>query len=123
MKRQIRQGVFETNSSSTHSITMCTKNEFDNWRNGKVYRNDGWWSGTTSNLKNKAFLTYDEAIELVKTTSYYKPIEEGEDIGEYLKEYEIYSYENWGDYYETDVNHYTTPNGEEIVAVCYYGYN
>jgi hypothetical protein len=123
MKRQIRQGVFETNSSSTHSITMCTKNEFDDWRNGKLYRNDGWWSSSTSTLKSKAFLTYDEAIELIKTSSYYKPIEEDEDIGEYLKEYDIYSYENWGDYYETDVSHYTTPGGENIVAVCYYGYN
>lgn len=121
MKRQIRHGVFETNSSSTHSITMCTKNEFNDWRNGKVYRNDGWWSGTTSNLKNKAFLTYDEAMELIKTSSYYVPIKEDDDIDEYLKEYEIYSYENWGGYHETDVTHYTTPNGEEIVAVCYYG--
>ena len=31
MKRQIRHGVFETNSSSVHSITMCTKNEFNEW--------------------------------------------------------------------------------------------
>ena len=120
---QVRSKVFETNSSSTHSITMCTKNEFDEWRNGKVYRNDGWWSNSTSTLKNKAFLTYDEAIELVKSSSYYKPIEDGEDIGEYLKEYEIYSYDNWGEYYENDVTHYTTPSGEDIVAVCYYGYN
>jgi hypothetical protein len=123
MKRQIRQGVFETNSSSTHSITMCTQNEFNDWRNGKLYRNNCWWSSATSNLKNKAFLTYDEAIELIKTSSYYKPIEKYEDIDEYLKEYEIYSYENWGNDYETDVTHYTTPNGENIVAVCYYGYD
>ena len=26
--RQIRQGVFETNSSSCHSITMCSEEEF-----------------------------------------------------------------------------------------------
>ena len=120
---QARCGVFETNSSSTHSITMCTKNEFDEWRNGKVYRNDGWWSSSTSPLKNKAFLTYDEAIELVKSSSYYKPMYEDEDVNEYFKEYEIYSYENWGSYYETDVTHYTTPSGEEIVAVCYYGHD
>ena len=28
-----------------------------------------------------------------------------------------------GEYFETDVTNYTTPNGEEIVAVCYYGYD
>ena len=33
---QVRQGVFETNSSSTHSITMCTKNEFNEWVDGKI---------------------------------------------------------------------------------------
>lgn len=29
MKRQIRRGVYETNSSSTHSLTMCSKEEFE----------------------------------------------------------------------------------------------
>ena len=33
---QVRQGVFEANSSSTHSITMCTKNEFNEWVDGKI---------------------------------------------------------------------------------------
>lgn len=34
--RQIRRNVFETNSSSTHSLTMCSEDEFDNWRNGLI---------------------------------------------------------------------------------------
>lgn len=33
----IRKGVFETNSSSTHSITMCTQDEYDRWKNGELY--------------------------------------------------------------------------------------
>ena len=36
MKRQIRRGVFETNSSSTHSLTMCSEEEFEQWKKGKV---------------------------------------------------------------------------------------
>ena len=120
---QARCGVFETNSSSTHSITMCTKNEFDEWRNGNVYRNDGWWSDSISEFKNKAFLTYDEAMQLIKSSKWYRPIEDGECVDEYFKGYEIYDYENWGRDYESDVTHYTTPSGEDIVAVCYYGYN
>lgn len=123
MKIQIRQGVFETNSSSVHSITMCTQNEFDDWRNGKVYRNNGWWGSSTSPLKKKVFVTYDEAMDLIKSSSYYKPIYECDEVDKYFQKYEIYSYENWGDYYETDVTHYTTPNGEKIVAVCYYGHD
>ena len=37
MKRQIRQGVFETNSSSTHSITMCSGKVYDAWKAGELY--------------------------------------------------------------------------------------
>ena len=120
---QVRQGVFETNSSSTHSITMCTKNEFNEWIDGKIYRNDGYWDDSTSALKDKDFLTYDEAIELIKSSKYYESMQEDENVDDYFKEYRIYSYDNWGEYFETDVTNYTTPNGEEIVAVCYYGYD
>ena len=35
----IRRNVFETNSSSTHSITMCTQSDFDKWKNGELYWN------------------------------------------------------------------------------------
>jgi len=37
---QIRQSVFETNSSSTHSLTICSKEEFEQFKNGvlKLYR-------------------------------------------------------------------------------------
>lgn len=33
----IRIGTFETNSSSTHSITMCMEDEFEKWKNGDLY--------------------------------------------------------------------------------------
>lgn len=32
--KTIRQGCFETNNSSTHSITLCMENEFGKWKNG-----------------------------------------------------------------------------------------
>ena len=35
MKISVRKGVFETNSSSTHSLTMCSEDEFDQWKDGK----------------------------------------------------------------------------------------
>lgn len=34
--KQIRRGVFETNSSSTHSITICTREEFEKFENGEL---------------------------------------------------------------------------------------
>ena len=43
MKRQIRRGVYETNSSSTHSLTMCSEEEFEQWKNGELLF-DKWGS-------------------------------------------------------------------------------
>jgi hypothetical protein len=37
MKRQVRLGVFETNSSMTHALTMCSDSEYSKWQNGEVY--------------------------------------------------------------------------------------
>jgi len=34
MKRQTRREVFETNSSSVHSITMCMQSDYEKWKNG-----------------------------------------------------------------------------------------
>ena len=35
--KQIRHNVFETNSSSVHSITMCLEDIYDKWVNDEVY--------------------------------------------------------------------------------------
>ena len=123
--RQIRRNVFETNSSSTHSIAICIKSEFDKWVNGELFYKYGYSSDTTPN----GLITKEQAIEYIKSYKYYSgefdDIEEmdDEDIYKIFREYSIYDYEHWGYDYEGDVNHYTTPNGEEIVAVCYYGFD
>jgi len=36
MKRQIRQGVFETNSSSEHSIAVVAYNDYERWQKGEL---------------------------------------------------------------------------------------
>lgn len=35
--KTIRKGTFETNSSSTHSITMCMESEYEKWKAGEIY--------------------------------------------------------------------------------------
>lgn len=123
---QIRQGVFETNSSSTHSITMCMKYDYDAWVNGEVYFNDGWWSSTNPN-KDKKFLTKDEVVEFIKGSKYYR----GEDVEsisdeELADEWGVYTPETWykySEYLEQYVNNFTTPNGDEIVAFGTYGHD
>ena len=55
---QIRQGVFETNSSSTHSLCICTKKEYEDFKDGKLsfnhYRDRLEDCNIPSNYMNRA---------------------------------------------------------------------
>lgn len=135
MKRQVRQGVFETNSSSTHSLTICTENEYDKWKKGELLFD--YWDDKFVNPADTS-LTDDEK-ESVKEDynkrkqKYWK---DWEDLSEKEKE-ELYAeglkekysetmtYDEWLDdsYLETYVHNYTTPNGEKIIAFGRYGYD
>lgn len=100
MKVQVRRGVFETNSSSTHSITICSKEEFERWKNGDLI-----------------FDRYDDKLcELSEI-----PDEDSED-------YDECQYETYGQWYEDEYlelfeEEYTSKNGDEIVAFGKYGYD
>jgi len=125
--RQIRNGVFETNSSSTHSITMCMKSEYDKWVNGELYWNR--WGG---DFVNKDVV--DKSIEeIIEDFRKYKPdyIQGDEEWKEEFIEYvnddkQYYTYEEFNDYefldYETFVDTFKTTSGEEVVSFGYYGY-
>ena len=99
MKRQVRRGVFETNSSSVHSITMCTGSDYDKWKNGELVWNR--WKDELVPITPEIQASLDE------------------------DEREYYTYEQFGDYdyidYETFEESYKTPSGEEVVAFGYYG--
>lgn len=126
--KSIRIGVFETNSSSTHSLTMCSQQDYNNWESGKVYLNEGSGWASFSENKNKKFVTKEEAIEIL-TNSKYPPTTDlnslnDEELDEYFKEQEIYS---CGSYFEDEYlegfdEKYTTPSGEVVVAFGKFGY-
>ena len=129
--KQIRKGIFETNSSSTHSMTMCSGEEFDAWVNGDVlYR---YYDGD--------FYTREQAIEALRDElKRYSSIDTDEKYQEWLNEnYEgdeeaaldddetyprFQTYENWGnsDYYQFE-DEYITKSGERVVAFGEFGYN
>lgn len=60
---QVRQGVFETNSSSTHTLTICSKDDFDKWKHGEVFWLDNDWHKLDT---NKNFVTPEELEELTE---------------------------------------------------------
>ena len=93
--KQIRRGVFETNSSSTHSICICTKNDYEKWKNGELLY-DLW---------EEQLVPFHERL--------------GEDIYEY-KTYEEYMN---GYYLEKYAVPFTTPSGDEMIAFGEYGFD
>ena len=132
MKRQIRRGVFETNSSSTHSLTMCLKSDYDRWTKGEVllFTGSGWCYPVGNKPQENHFYTKEEAIAF-ENSSKYAPSEDfdwnDEDaVMEMLHENEWYDSDYYDDYcaseYETFEESLTTPNGDEIISFGYYGY-
>ena len=109
--KSIRRNVFETNSSSTHSMSICTREDYDNWKKGKVFFDSD----------NNKFITREQAMEKFPDLNLPKGRNSIEDV---LRDYEIYTYENYNDSnLEEFSSNFTTPGGEKVVAFGKYGYN
>lgn len=134
--RQIRKNVFETNSSSTHSLTMCTKEEYDNWKNGKLLF-DSYYKKFVPSLELTK-VDFEEAEDNYESNKqkYQKNWNQltKEEQEEYTLEYikknksmdEIVTYPEWldrNDYLDAFYKEYTTKNNERIVAFGVYGYD
>jgi len=135
---QVRQDVFETNSSSTHSITVTTEDTYNAWRKGLVKFNE--WSDQFTARKQMT----DEDREACKQEyeankpSYYKDWENLSQADKQLQ-YAIWerkhletddsdfkTYEQWRDSHsgcEFSEVHYTTEHGDKIVAFGCGGYD
>ena len=93
MKRQIRRGVFETNSSSMHSLTICSQVEYDAWEKGELLMD-----------------SYDDVF--VKPAD----VEADSDRYQTVKEY-------FNNDLESFDKKFTSPSGDKMVAFGYYGYD
>ena len=54
--KQVRRSVFETNSSSTHSITICTEDEYEKFKSGELMYDswgESWFRNPLSSLRVK----------------------------------------------------------------------
>ena len=116
---KIRRGVFETNSSSTHSITMCTNEEYQKFLKGDLY---------ISECNDKLLSLEQIKEDFEQANKKWKENHEN-DLSENIEQYMdcecIKSYVDWkeDDYLESYISNYTTPNGEEIIAFGKYGYD
>ena len=135
MRRVIRRSVWETNSSTSHSVVIMTAEQNDKWENEDLYYYPGRWDQTFNNLseeqkpKSGRLYTQDEILQFYRLIGYeYKPEEEDEDytVDDYIYEMgDFIGYNRWSndEYLEQDTNYFTTPSGEEIVVHCKYGYD
>lgn len=90
--KQVRIGVFETNSSSTHSMVICTEEEFNKWMKGEVLMN----------------LSEDTLVPVNEIPS--------EDM------YDYGTVEQWEGNLESSRVNYTSKSGDKIVILAKYGY-
>lgn len=127
--RTIRYNTFETNSSSTHCITMLDKSDYDHWTNEEIFIdiNDG----------NKVYDLKD-VYELLKLKYNYQGFESYSEVNLFIDE--VIANNNWYRYdcevpisfdkycemydsLEMDTGYFRTKNGDEVVAICHYGYD
>ena len=99
---QIRQGIFETNSSSVHALTFFTKDQYDGLVNGDLYYDR--WTGKV--------LTEDEALaEGMNEEDFYRMVNAG-NLSDYASEYL-----GGEGYFGTQ----TTPDGHQVYYMTYSG--
>ena len=140
----VRQNVFETNSSSTHSITICSKKQFEEWKAG-LCRFDPYEEKFTPGVPT-------EKIEQLRkdAVEYYRATKEADDFckkwdelsdeardkytnsyvqsqmqyinAEFGKTYSEYRYD-YKDGCEYTEKYFKTEHGDEVVAFGKGGYD
>lgn len=90
---QIRHGVFETNSSSTHSMVVCSDEDLQKWMNGEL------------------LYDYEELVPREDLPQ------------EYLENYKTYEQFMNTDYEEVGEQTYTTKSGEVVNIIYKYGHD
>lgn len=129
--KTIRENVFETNSSSTHSMTIMNFNDYERWKKEP----DACYDESTRKIisidQRKAMIKKD----IIEHRQKYYPDRvldkiTDEEIQDYLNENLYYypltyvEYQDTSDsYLDHDVNYYTTESNDKIVILCKYGHD
>lgn len=99
---QIRRNIFETNSSSVHTLTLCSQEDFNKWKQGELI-----WDWDAEELVEPDLIEKDE---------YY-------DEEDYLKYEDFFDgYNPHVEYMETYVQ-YKNVDGKDVVAFGYFGHD
>lgn len=107
MKETIRRGLFETNSSSVHSITMCDDDTYTKWENGEILFSN--W--------DERFLTKEELDSAMRVDDV--DITNEDEVFDYMSDHEIYDYDDYWDRieYETYDETFTTKRYDMLDSI------
>lgn len=146
MIQLVRQGLFETNSSSTHTLTICTKKEFEAWKQDKMLLHtglnaiipkveftkeelrDSYIEDKAQELDNGYVWQnkYYDSLEAIKADTSIDPSDS--ELAPYKRSLE-YDLQTYNDYLEccegmeySEIE-YTSPSGDELVGFGYGGYD
>lgn len=129
MKLSIRQGVFETNSSSVHAIVILPLDEYNRWKDNNFYVR----SVRDGSLSKFEVLSDDEVSgyldEFLKEKGATPENYSTDDFDEWLDwnynlvRYKKFGYNSYEEYYDLDVTTFETPSGDVMVAESYFGYD
>ena len=130
---QIRYGIFETNSSSTHSLYFANDKEWNDFTAGKTLLDeDGnfilWKDAVETVIELEQDRTYnpplwDEEKEKQLTPDEFRALSKEKQYNDFLKKYGYRSFESFGEYLEYYNESYTTKHGDHINVFGEYGNN
>ena len=120
MKRQIRQGVFETNSSSTHAVAILTDDQYQKYRNREIRISRNGEVITNEDYLKRYQIEREKARKSYETSEYAKKYHENFDS--YWKSwYDGVKYDF--DENRMDIEHAEREiNGVKVHALSVYGY-
>lgn len=127
----VRYGIFETNSSSTHAMIMCMEEDYEKLSRGSIMIGGDL-------LDDGKFVTREAAMTKLRELyeddpkgfnheygiETFEDIEQNETLADEIlwREYIAYTLGTYsGEYMDTFVDWFTTPNGEKVYAFGYYG--
>lgn len=123
----IRNKLFETNSSSVHALTLIESKDYDKWCAGGYYLN--FETGEVLTREEAIKLSkkgYDEWLEKYPNTDLTFPdLEDKEAIEEILKEERLFTSNTFDIYteeYEVDEDTFSKGDSEYVV-LSYFGYD
>lgn len=124
MKTTVRQGVFETNSSSVHSLIVVMKDDYEKFENGELF----YITFRCPYFENvhKDFISRDELYQIANELGFDGKIEDTDELLNFF-DGDVVSYDLFWDSdherFEYFTDEFTTPKGETVVAFGYYGYD